>query len=59
MKTKRVMKKGGGKTMGKVASSKTKKEAQKVKKRMKDASKFVKNQGRSFVSLMNEKYMRQ
>ena len=58
MKTKRVMKKGGGKTMGKVASSKTKKEAQKVKKRMKDASKFVKNQGRSFVSLMNEKYMR-
>ena len=59
MKTKRVMKKGGGKTMGKVASSKTKKEAEKVKKRMKDASKFVKNQGRSFVSLMNEKYMRQ
>jgi hypothetical protein len=58
MKTKRVMKKGGGKTMGKVASSKTKKEAEKVKKRMKDASKFVKNQGRSFVSLMNEKYMR-
>ena len=58
MKTKRVMKEGGGKTMGKVASSKTKKEAKKVKKRMKDASKFVKNQGRSFVSLMNEKYMR-
>ena len=36
MKTKRVMKKGGGKTMGKVASSKTKKEAEKVKKRMKN-----------------------
>ena len=58
MKTKRVMKKGGGKTMGKVASSKTKKEAKKAGKRMKDASKFVKNQGRSFASIMNEKYMR-
>ena len=59
MKTKRVMKQGGGKTMSKVASSKTKKEAKKAGKRMKAASKFVKNQGRSFVSMMNEKYMRQ
>ena len=47
---------GGGADMKKVASDKTKKEAKKFEKRMKAASKDVKNMGRSFTSIMNEKY---
>ena len=47
--------KGGGADMGKVTSNKKISEAQ---KRMKAASKFSKKQGRSFNSLMREKYMR-
>ena len=47
--------KGGGADMGKVTSNKKISEAE---KRMKAASKFSKKQGRSFYSLMREKYMR-
>jgi len=50
--------KGGGSTMSKVASDKTKAESKKYEKRAKAASKFVKNQGRKFGSIMREKYMR-
>ena len=49
---------GGGADMGKVASDKTKAEVKKYEKRAKDASKFLKNKGRSFGSMMREKYMR-
>ena len=49
---------GGGADMGKVASDKTKAEVKKYEKRAKDASKFLKNKGRSFGSIMREKYMR-
>ena len=49
---------GGGADMGKVASDKTKTEVKKYEKRAKDASKFLKNKGRSFGSMMREKYMR-
>ena len=49
---------GGGADMGKVASDKTKTEVKKYEKRAKDASKFLKNKGRSFGSIMREKYMR-
>ena len=48
--------KGGGADMTNVASDKTKKEAKKFEKRAKAASKDVKNIGRSFTSIMNEKY---
>jgi hypothetical protein len=48
--------KGGGKDISKVGSDKTKKEAKKYEKRSKAASKFVKNQGRSFYNIMAEKY---
>ena len=50
--------KGGGSTMSKIASDKTKAESKKFEKRAKAASKFVKNQGRKFGSIMREKYMR-
>ena len=46
---------GGGADMGKVASDKTKAEVKKYEKRAKDASKFLKNKGRSFGSIMREK----
>jgi len=49
---------GGGADMGKVTSDKTKAEVKKYEKRAKDASKFLKNKGRSFGSIMREKYMR-
>ena len=48
--------KGGGADMTNVASDKTKREAKKFEKRAKAASKDVKNIGRSFTSIMNEKY---
>ncbi len=49
---------GGGADMGKVASDKTKTEVKKYEKRAKDASKFLKNKGRSFGNIMREKHMR-
>ena len=49
---------GGGADMGKVASDKTKTEVKKYEKRAKDASKFLKNKGRSFGNIMCEKHMR-
>ena len=48
--------KGGGADMTNVASGETKREAKKFEKRAKAASKDVKNIGRSFTSIMNEKY---
>ena len=50
--------KGGGSTMSKVPSDKTKAEIKKYEKRAKAASEFIKNKGRSFGSRMREKYMR-
>ena len=50
--------KGGGKTMGKVASDETKAKFKKLEKRKKAAGEFSKKIGRSFGSIMREKYRR-